>query len=144
MTDLPPAGLPIPAVRTRRGMVTTTMPSVSHGLDIPRTSRPFSSVVNSTLRASGLRRETWATCPNLGPRSMFSGLDPMDMFRLYDPATANLMFWGEEFNIKAIVFEVERILPKLQEEANKPPWEEAAPKPQEVSSDTSPDAATEE
>lgn len=81
---------------------------------------------------------------NLGPKSMFNGLDTMDMFRLYDPTTANLMFWGQEFNIQAIVLEVEKILPRLQEEADKPLWEEVSPELREAPAGTSPDVATEE
>ena len=50
------------------------------------------------------------------------GLDVNDMFRVFDPATTSLTYWGQEFNIQALINEVQRILPKLTEEANKPLW----------------------
>ena len=60
---------------------------------------------------------------SIGPRSMISGIDDIDMFRAFDPRTADLAFWGQSFNIQAIMQEVQRILPKLKEEANKPHWD---------------------
>ena len=53
---------------------------------------------------------------SIGPRSMISGIDDIDMFRAFDPRTADLAFWGQSFNIQAIMQEVQRILPKLKEE----------------------------
>jgi hypothetical protein len=35
----------------------------------------------------------------------------IDIFRMYDPATGTLRFWGDTFVIRPIVAEVERILP---------------------------------
>lgn len=49
--------------------------------------------------------------------------DEIDRFRLFDPATGQLSFWGQEFNVQALVAEVRRILPKLEEEAYKPHWD---------------------
>ena len=60
---------------------------------------------------------------SIGPRSMISGIDDIDMFRAFDPRTADLAFWGQSFNIQAIMQEVQRILPKLKEGANKPHWD---------------------
>lgn len=64
----------------------------------------------------------------IGPKkSSIVGAEPTDMFRLFDPQTAEVVFWGQEFNIQALVTEVERILPKLQEEARKPHWDRSDP-----------------
>lgn len=61
---------------------------------------------------------------NIGPKDRsIVGLDRIDMFRLFDPQTTDLTFWGEEFNIQEIVNEVSRILPVLEVEASKPHWQ---------------------
>jgi hypothetical protein len=61
---------------------------------------------------------------SIGPKDRtIVGLDPIDMFRLFDPQTTDLTFWGQEFNVQKIVNEVQKIFPKLQEESNKPHWE---------------------
>jgi hypothetical protein len=57
------------------------------------------------------------------PRSAISGIEPINWFRNYDPTTTDVTFWSEDFNLQALVNEVKRILPKLQEEAAKPHWE---------------------
>lgn len=60
---------------------------------------------------------------NIGPKGrMIAGLDDIDMFRFFDPETTDLTFWGQEFNIQALVSEAEKILPRLEAEANKPHW----------------------
>lgn len=53
-----------------------------------------------------------------------AGLDETDSFRNFDPATSELSFWGQGFNVKAIVDEVKKIAPKLEEEAQKPHWDD--------------------
>jgi hypothetical protein len=58
----------------------------------------------------------------IGPSGSFLGFDPLDMFRWFDPTAAKLEFWGQSFDIQAVINEVRRILPKLREEANKPHW----------------------
>lgn len=41
---------------------------------------------------------------NIGPRGRaIVGLDTIDMFRLFDPQTADIVFWGQEFNLQALV-----------------------------------------
>ena len=60
---------------------------------------------------------------NLMPRNAIQGLDDIDMFRAFDPATWDLGFWGQTFNLRRIVIEVQRILPKVSEDAQKPHWE---------------------
>jgi hypothetical protein len=61
---------------------------------------------------------------NIGPKNMIQGMQVIELFRSFDPATKVITFWGEDFNLQEIVTEIERLLPKLQEEANKPHWEE--------------------
>ena len=63
------------------------------------------------------------------PRNAIPGIPTNGWFRVYDPLTGNLTFWDEDFNVQAIINEIERILPKLEEEANKPPWQTPQPKP---------------
>lgn len=66
---------------------------------------------------------------NIGPKDRtLIGLDNIDMFRLFDPETTEIVFWGQEFNLRSIVNEVRKILPLLQKEANKPHWEEPDPR----------------
>ncbi|HMI98050.1 MAG TPA: hypothetical protein VK479_16195 [Micropepsaceae bacterium] len=60
---------------------------------------------------------------NIGPKKgMFGGLEEIDQFRLFDPDTTDITFWGQEFNLRKIVDEVRSIAPKLAQEANKPHW----------------------
>ena len=54
---------------------------------------------------------------------MIAGIDQIDKFRHLDPDSIKLIFWGEEFNLKAIVEEAQRLLPLLEGEAAKPHWE---------------------
>ena len=59
---------------------------------------------------------------NIGPSGGFAQFEPHEMFRSFDPVTAQLEFWGESFNVRELIAEIERILPKLREEASKPHW----------------------
>ena len=59
---------------------------------------------------------------NIGPANMIGGFLPVEMFRGYDPASQTALFWGESFDIRAIVNEVSRIQPKVTAEASKPHW----------------------
>ncbi len=56
-------------------------------------------------------------------RAAIRGIDDIDRFRAFDPQTGDATFAGDDFNIKAIVDEVKRILPIVTQEANKPHWE---------------------
>jgi hypothetical protein len=60
---------------------------------------------------------------NLGSsRGRISGIDEsIDVFREYDPVTHDLIFWGQSFNIQALVDEVSRILPTAEVEADRFP-----------------------
>lgn len=57
----------------------------------------------------------------VGPRAAFDfDTAQIDMFRIFDPSTADVVFWGEEHNLEDLIQEVQQIMPKLQEEAGKP------------------------
>jgi hypothetical protein len=45
--------------------------------------------------------------------SFLAGAAVIDQFRVFDPDTRNLTFWGQEFNIQDLINEVHRILPKV-------------------------------
>lgn len=60
---------------------------------------------------------------SVGPKGSISGIDDIDMFRQFDPATTNVFFWGQEFNIQELVDEATRLLPKLRIETANPHWE---------------------
>jgi len=63
----------------------------------------------------------------IGPmRTAIAGISDQDMFRMFNPQTGDVMFWGTDFNLKLVINEIIRILPKLKEESRKPLWE---PKP---------------
>lgn len=64
----------------------------------------------------------------IGPRNMIAGFDSIETFRWFDPETKEIIFWGDGFNLQEIVSEALRLLPKVQEEANKPHWDEPDPK----------------
>jgi hypothetical protein len=71
----------------------------------------------------------WRDSPNhnhldrmIGPPSGVVGFDDLDRFRVYDPTTHDLIFWGEAFNVQTIVTEAERLLPVAEREASKPHW----------------------
>lgn len=58
----------------------------------------------------------------IGPPSMVMGIDDIDRFRVYDPTTLSIVFWGETFALQPIASECERILPLAEREADKPHW----------------------
>jgi hypothetical protein len=55
----------------------------------------------------------------IGPRGMIGGLADTEQFRHFDPATGDVIFWGEGFNIVRLIQEAQTLLPKLEAEANK-------------------------
>jgi hypothetical protein len=74
----------------------------------------------------------WTQSPNhahsdliIAPKSMIGLGDghPINSFRTFDPVTWTAFFWGDEFNVIAVVEEVRRIIPPLQQEAQKPHWD---------------------
>jgi len=42
---------------------------------------------------------------------MFQADDPINLFRLLDATTPEIVFWGDRFNLRAIVDEADRVLP---------------------------------
>jgi hypothetical protein len=59
----------------------------------------------------------------LVPHGPVAGLADIEMFRVFDPTTFDVVFWGERFNVQAIATEVARIFPIAEREAAKPHWE---------------------
>jgi hypothetical protein len=57
------------------------------------------------------------------PAGAIQGLADIDMFRVFDPATADIVFWGQRFNVNEIVQEAARLLPIASAGADKPHWE---------------------
>jgi hypothetical protein len=71
----------------------------------------------------------WTECPRhnlldrgFGAPSVVS-LDDKEMFRIYDPDTARIIFWGEAFHMQPIASECDRIFPIGEREASKPHWD---------------------
>jgi hypothetical protein len=60
---------------------------------------------------------------NIGPYRL-AGVQPIDVFRWYDPTTKFLYFWGQEFDVQAIVDETNRLYPLIEEEIRKPHYRE--------------------
>jgi len=63
---------------------------------------------------------------NIGGKYAFGHHEPIDYFRNFDPVTTELYFWSQEFNVKELITEVQRILPTLRAAADKPHWEAAS------------------
>jgi len=60
----------------------------------------------------------------IGPKDrMIVGIEAIDMFRMFDPQTKDLTFWGQEFNLQRLIDEIQLILPKLEAEADKPHYD---------------------
>jgi hypothetical protein len=60
----------------------------------------------------------------VGPKGrVVVGPETIGMFRQYDPSTAEVIFWDQEFNLKSLFDEVQSILPRLRVESQKPHWE---------------------
>ena len=52
-------------------------------------------------------------------RSAVKGLRDDEMFRSYDPATGDLFFWGQQYNLPSIMAEIHRISPLAIGAANR-------------------------
>jgi hypothetical protein len=52
--------------------------------------------------------------------SAIVGVSTDEMFRSYDPATGDLVFWGDRYNIPTVVAEIERLMDAANREASKP------------------------
>ena len=55
-------------------------------------------------------------------RKAIQGLADIERFRVYDPATGDLTFWGDDMSLLALLNEVRRIHPIVAAEAEKPHW----------------------
>jgi hypothetical protein len=58
----------------------------------------------------------------IGPPSAVVGLADTDRFRVFDPATGELVFWGESLHIPAVVKSVAELRPRAEAQAAKPHW----------------------
>lgn len=57
----------------------------------------------------------------IGSPDSIVGLDDLDRFRVYDPTSGNLIFWGQDFHVPSIVGEAVRIGPIAAREADRWP-----------------------
>lgn len=57
------------------------------------------------------------------PAGAVQGMADGDMFRMFDPPTGDIVFWGQRFNVTALANEASRLLPIASAEARKPHWE---------------------
>jgi hypothetical protein len=60
---------------------------------------------------------------NIGVQDMWAKPEEKP-FRGFDPSTSMLTFWGDTYNLREIVEEVNRIYPLLTAEAARSPWKE--------------------
>ena len=74
----------------------------------------------------------WRTSPSRNhldlsvfPKNAVRGIDERDMFRVLDPETMDVVFWGQRFSLQKIVGEAQRLLPIAAAEAAKPHWTES-------------------
>ena len=74
-------------------------------------------------------------------RQSVRGLNDIEIFRIFDPGSGDVMFWSQDFNLQRIAGEIERILPKLWQEASKPHWDPRPAGPPESASDIPPGSA---
>jgi hypothetical protein len=77
----------------------------------------FDERLDKWWRESGERHVMIDFC--VMPKSAVQIMDPLTWFRVFDPVSANVYFWSEEFNIQELITEVQKILPRLQAEVSK-------------------------
>jgi hypothetical protein len=65
----------------------------------------------------------------IGPPNIVGGFADTDMFRVFDPTTAELVFWGKRYPLKTIMDEVGRLHPIAHTEGSKPHWDPVGPPP---------------
>ena len=51
---------------------------------------------------------------NIGPVNGFGRSDSLGAFRLFDPSTGSVFFWGERFELQAIVGEAAHLIPTVR------------------------------
>ena len=59
----------------------------------------------------------------IGPLDAIGAIDDLDRFRQYDPATKEMAFWGQRFDVQTIETALGELLPRAEFEAAKPHWE---------------------
>jgi len=57
------------------------------------------------------------------PPGAVQGLEEKEMFRVFDPTTSDLVFWGMRFNLRELIAAVQALHPVVSAEAGKPHWE---------------------
>ena len=57
---------------------------------------------------------------NIGPWKGLVGVEEMDIFRWYDPATGEASFWGDKFNLRELVAEITKLYPLVAQELSTP------------------------
>lgn len=57
------------------------------------------------------------------PAGNVVGLAEIDMFRVFDPSTSEVVFWGQRFNLNDLVQAISNLLPVANAQAAKPHWE---------------------
>lgn len=69
----------------------------------------------------------------IGPENMIAGIADTDIFRVFNPDTGDVFFWGKRYPLRSIVEEVKRLYPIALAEAAKPHWD--APNTSAVAND---------
>jgi hypothetical protein len=63
----------------------------------------------------------------IGPPNMIKGAADIDMFRVFDTTTGDVVFWGKRYPLNMIVQEIQRLHPLAVAEASKPHWDPPSP-----------------
>jgi hypothetical protein len=50
---------------------------------------------------------------SIAPSHLTSGTDEIDLFRFFDPETWETGFWGQRFDVRAVVEEAARLMPPI-------------------------------
>jgi hypothetical protein len=56
----------------------------------------------------------------IGPASLIGGVSRIDMFRVFDPTTAEVVLWGQRYRMRAIMDEVRRLYPLARAQGDRP------------------------
>ncbi len=57
------------------------------------------------------------------PPDTVKGLADIDMFRVFDPQTSDIVFWGQRFNLRELVQAAAQLLAIARTESAKPHWD---------------------